>query len=300
MLNSSLGIIIKKIGLCLVLFFTILSVKGETMRTIPTPLYGVTIDSIEPINKIIKSLKGLPKTPTVRIVFDENVPASEYKEAVDKLHGVSYIMGELLDSDAFEIYDLKGYKQRTMEYLKTLDGKVDIWEVGNEVNGEWLGQDQAEVIQKVAVANELVKAAGGRTALTLYYNIGCSPKPENEMFIWANAMPLTLRLNFDYVFISYYPDDCPGPTPQWDGVFAKLHLLFPNSKLGFGETGTEIDGHKDKFIKKYYTLKVNSPFFVGGYFWWYFIQDMVPDSKPLLSVLSYAMENMRSLFEDVV
>jgi hypothetical protein len=35
-------------------------------------------------------------------------------------------------------------------------------------------------------------------------------------------------------------------------------------------------------------MSVNVPRYVGGYFWWYFAEDMVPDTSPLLSVLTKA------------
>jgi hypothetical protein len=304
MLTVSLKLL-KKVQFLLVPIFLLstLSVQAATnqkdnnpaMRTIPAPIYGVTIDDISQIAAIKNSLANLPHMPTARIVFDEHMPASYYAPAVKRLHNVSYIMGELLDSSAFSTYNLEAYKKRTAEYLNELDGQVDLWEIGNEVNGEWLGK-QADVIKKIMAANTMVKARGGRTALTLYYNLGCSPTKQNEMFVWANAIPDSMRNNLDYVFVSYYPDDCPGPKPNWDEIFAKLHTLFPNSKLGFGEIGTAIDSKKPEFIKQYYGLKVNSPYFVGGYFWWYFRQDMVPAKKPLWSVLSAAFNSQYNQF----
>jgi hypothetical protein len=35
--------------------------------------------------------------PMARIVFDEWVPASQYREAVTRITPVSYILGEILD-----------------------------------------------------------------------------------------------------------------------------------------------------------------------------------------------------------
>ena len=62
-------------------------------------IYGVTISN--PWNQmpaIIKSLSAFSFKPTSRIVFDEFVPASEYKPIVDQVQSVSYVMGEILDS----------------------------------------------------------------------------------------------------------------------------------------------------------------------------------------------------------
>ena len=59
-------------------------------------IYGVTIDSIENLPAIIKSLKSLKFKPTTRIVFDENEEASTYEDAAAQIHEVSFVMGEIL------------------------------------------------------------------------------------------------------------------------------------------------------------------------------------------------------------
>jgi hypothetical protein len=48
-------------------------------------------------------------------------------------------MGELVDSSDMILYTLQQYHGRTAQYLSTLGSKIDIWEVGNEVNGNWTG-----------------------------------------------------------------------------------------------------------------------------------------------------------------
>ncbi|GAA3030296.1 hypothetical protein GCM10020229_47170 [Kitasatospora albolonga] len=53
---------------------------------------------------------------------------------------------------------------------------MDVWEIGNEVNGNWLGS-YADVSTKITDAYRQVEAAGKRSALTLYYDIGCGNGP---------------------------------------------------------------------------------------------------------------------------
>jgi len=53
-----------------------------------------------------------------------------------------------------------------------------------------------------------------------------------------------------------------------------------------GECGTQAVNKKQALLTKYYRMKVNVPAFVGGYFWWYFRQDMVPKTKPLWKTLN--------------
>jgi hypothetical protein len=65
--------------------------------------------------------------------------------------------------------------------------------------------------------------------------------------------------------------------------------MFPNSKIGMGEVGTRDTAKKAEYIKRYYSMKIAEPNYVGGYFWWYFRQDMVPYTKALWSVLNGAL-----------
>jgi hypothetical protein len=194
-------------------------------------------------------------------------------------------MGELLDSFYMPNVTIAAYRARAREYVSTLGPLVSIWEVGNEVNGEWLGTTP-DVVAKITAAHAEVKAVGGKTALTLYYNDGCWARRENEMFAWVDAnLPASLREDLDYVWVSFYEDDCNGIQPDWTTVFRRLGDRFPRSALGFGECGTANAALKPAYLQRYYGMQVDAPRFVGGYFWWYFSEDMVPATRPLWTTL---------------
>lgn len=259
-------------------------------RAITEPLYGVTVDAVDHLSDIVTSLRSLRHTPTTRIVFDKFVPATQYVNAVKQIYPVSYIMGELLDSAYVKRYRVDQYKARTVEYLNTLGSKVDFWEIGNEINGEWLGNTPS-VFKKMTAAYALVKQRGGRTALTLYYNQDCWEDASHEMFTWAQKnVPGYMKQGLDYVLISYYEDDCNGLRPDWPTVFNRLGAMFPNSKIGFGEVGTARKAAKAEYINRYYTMNIDHPNYIGGYFWWSFKQDMVPRTKYLWSILNNAIQ----------
>lgn len=265
---------------------------------IPTPMTGVTLDDISNLDAALTSLKSISKVPTTRIVFDERVPASYYRNAAIQIRNVSYVMGEILDSYYVKDYSVQAYLDRTKEYLSTLGDVVDIWEVGNEINGEWLGNN-SDVVAKMTGAYDLVKAVGKTTELTLYYNKDCWEKPANEMFIWAqNNIPDRMKQGLDYVLISYYEEDCNGLRPDWSQVFTQLHAMFPNSKIGFGETGTTNTAEKADYITRYYGMQLNVPNYVGGYFWWYFKPDMIPYTQPLLKTLNNAINSVPTASTD--
>lgn len=252
--------------------------------------YGVTTDDPWANNAAQTSaLKALPRRPTLRVVFDEGIKASEYVQPLAAFYPVSYIMGEILDSAYMNAYSVDDFKLRVNEYINTLWGYVTVWEIGNEINGEWLGSTSATV-QKMNYAFDKVKERGGKTALTLYYNKDCWERPQNEMFRWVAAnVPDRLRRGLDYVLVSYYEDECNGLKPHWQDVFARLSNLFPMAQLGIGETGTKNVSKKESMIRAYYGMEVDNPQFIGGYFWWFFRQDMTPRTKLLWNVLQQEM-----------
>ena len=275
--------IIKLLFLALFFSQSSFAVQIDTNR-----MYGVTIDAINRINATVTSLSSLCMKPTTRIVFDEWIPATDYLNAVNKIHNVSFIMGEILDSYYVSQYTLAQYQARTTEYLNLLGSKVDIWEIGNEINGEWLG-NTSDVVAKMNAAYSIIKAANKKTALTLYYNKNCWENSSNEMFKWAKTnISSAMKNGLDYVLVSYYEDDCNNLQPNWQQVFDSLHAIFPNSKLGIGECGTNKSTKKASYINRYYKMNITTPKYVGGYFWWYFKQDCVPSTKALWNTLNTA------------
>lgn len=264
----------------------------------PQRIYGVTITN--PWRKLpqtVQALAGLAHKPTARVVFDEGVSAVEYQPVVAEIRKAAFVMGELLDSQYVKTYSVEAYRQRANEYLNTLGMYVDIWEIGNEINGEWLG-DTPSVVAKMRAAYDLVKGRNGRTALTLYFNQGCLSNKNNEMFAWTQAnVPDYMKQGLDYVMVSYYEDDCNGLQPDWQAVFDKLGRMFPSSLLAIGESGTAKSARKEDYVNRYYRMTVSHPRFVHGGFWWYFDAsrkggggDMVPMTNRLWSVLNEAIK----------
>ena len=254
----------------------------------PVPLYGVTIDAVDNVPAVVDALAHLSRTPTVRIVFDEGMDAPHYAAPVAAVRRVAYVMGELADSSTLKQTTATQLRERAVAYIDTLGNNVDVWEIGNEINGEWTGTTR-DVVDKTLAAYDAIHQRGGRTALTLYYNEGCAEQPARAMFDWTERnLPQRLRNGLDYVFISFYEDDCKIAPPDWNAVFSRLGDLFPHAMLGFGEVGTRQAPRKAAMLSRYYGMTIAHPRFVGGYFWWYFRQDMVPRARPLWRSLDAA------------
>ena len=262
---------------------------------VSSPLHGITVDSVKNLPAIVDSISHLSQKMTTRIVFDPGKTPHDYRAATEAIHTVSYVMGQPVDSFWMKCFTVPQYLERTKQYVDTLSDLVDIWEIGNEINGDWTfgsthkckpkasvpSTAAADVAAKMIAAYDYVKSKGKITELTLYYNKGCGEPEANEMFTWAEAnIPDRMKQGLDYVLISYYEDDCHGVQPEWSAVFRQLAKMFPDSKIGFGECGAQKRKAphevKKQYVDRYYRMQIDLPNFVGGCFWWYFRQDMVP------------------------
>jgi hypothetical protein len=297
------------------------SATPNTSNIAASPMYGVTLDDVSNVSAELNSLKQLTHTPTVRIVFDTGEPPSYYLGPIQTFRTSAHIMGELVDSSYMPSYTISAITAWTQKYTQSLHSVVDIWEIGNEVNGNWLSTESngADVLPKIEAMYDVVTAQGGAMALTFFYegepteqnNCIASDQGGNDMFTWINDhfqmnLPASqrpveterIRLNLNYALISWYPDQCPGEVPNWPWVYTKLASIFPNAKVGFGELGTANPQNGSAFelneIKQYYPMAhtvVGLPAsYIGGYFWWYFAEEMVPAHGLLWNTLNTAIQ----------
>ena len=255
---------------------------------IPSPLHGVTVDDGWTDNatnraKLIAALKACPVKPTVRIVMDKAVQPSSYASLFQAIHGVAYIMACPCDSDYMISYTtVAAYQKRFSDSVAALGPYVDLWEIANEINGEgWLGTDKQFLANKMYAAYTYIHGFGLKTVLTPY-----EFRPGDQsmtMEAWLQQyVPQDMKLGVDYVLVSYYEDDNGGYQPDWNTVFNSLQALFPNSKLGIGECGNTASNatvqSKIDMANRYYQMPKYLPSYLGGYFWWYWVEDCVVSS----------------------
>jgi hypothetical protein len=258
-------------------------------------IYGLTVDDISSRSSIIAMERSLPYKPTTRVVFDPGEPPSYYLGAVRELRAVGPVMGELLDSSYEKSVSTPAFARLVSAYLTALKSDVSFWEIGNEVNGNWTGP-YATVSSKLATAYRLVSAAHRISALTLYANeyapnhCGDGQGELTPVEFTERYVPPSVRDGVRYVFESYYPTECANSLPSAASVTAEmeqLHTLYPHAELGFGEIGlpnaatTSSDADAQRIMSWAYGLQVRLPYYVGGYFWWYGAEDLVPVTKPL-------------------
>lgn len=264
-------------------------------------VYGVTVDDVS-ISGVETSLSNLPFRPVTRMLLDpdENdlyTPnPSDYEDVVTSYQSVSNVMASPFDSHWWN-YDEEYYFtpedvlyrfQEFIDYSK-FEGNVNIIEIGNEINGEWLYQGNASDVRETVVDIFDYNNGKYQTALTLfYYPPGHVPSSQYEMFNWANQLPTYVKEGLTWVMVSYYEDEFGGYWPdsaEWNSIFDSLGVIFPNSYLCIGESGpvdnNVSDSIKVEMIRKFYSLKRNvitQTRYKGGFFWWYFAEDCVPFS----------------------
>jgi hypothetical protein len=208
----------------------------------PPPFFAITIDSVpddrenettnidilaESIRVLVDKAREKGVSLVTRIVVDPvdadaglPYPSDDaykqnaagqiaiYKKAAERIRRVgSSVMLELADSHDMYVLQREGaLRQKANVYMNELRENVDLWEVGNEVNGEWTGlcdeetkdvitplknkcnqtknavkemtrrgvdaqrSQQAFIAKQVIDAHRLLSDAGKKTVLTLYHN----------------------------------------------------------------------------------------------------------------------------------
>ena len=271
---------------------------------IPVPLHGVTIADDNDIrtssylNQVLTSLGNLSVPPTVRIVFTQGAPASGYVSAAQQIKTNRYVLGMVVDSSSMPCYTVAQHAARWQDYIATVGNSVDIWEVGNEINGNWLygnqgtgctGTTQADVVTKMTDAYNQAKTAGKATALTLFFNVDSTcASTDPQMTTWASTnVPTSMKNGLDYVLVSFYPQWCTSNpytyAPDWNTVFSNLRNIFPNAKLGMGEIGWDSTIGKPSNANLTTLIQTDSRIkptsvtnWAAGGFYWEFGLDAVP------------------------
>lgn len=268
-------------------------------RPLPRTLFGVTVDDVSLPSELVAGARHLPVMPVTRLYFDVTRSPGYYAAAVTALRPASYLMGELLDSSDEMHISVVAYRARVRAYLTAFGRDIDLWEIGNEVNGDWTGP-YATVEAKLTTAYREVSAQGNPMALTLSYNVACGNGPAelSPLAFSRRYVPPSVRAGLRYVFLSYYEDECGGIRPSaavWTAYFRALHELYPHARLGFGEVGLAQPVTSATLpaavatLRYYYGLPIRLPYYAGGYFWWYYAEDCLPaGSRPLWTALRSA------------
>lgn len=276
----------------------------KPLRTPEEPLRGVTLESVRHLGAIEQALARHSFRPTARIVFQRHAGPARYARAVRRLDDVAHLMGEVLDSTAVRRTSVREYRSRTRAFVRRFGSRLDFYEIGNELNGEWLGRPRT-INAKVAAAYDVVEeqhaGLGLRSVITLNYwpSRDCYAHEWEATLPFARRMPARVRHGVDVVLLSFYETACsPRAHPSADQLGSTLRALtriFPAAQVGIGELGAQgrADGlprdptlaEKQRIGRRYvgmhHRLRADvGPRYLGGYFWWYYATDAVPWDRP--------------------
>lgn len=268
------------------------------------PVVGLTVDDAwyEQLEAedIAEALAGYPYRATLRVVMDPAEPIEKYLPMLKLWHGVADIMLCPVDSSEMAGFtSVESYVARFAESHALLGRYVSLWEIGNEINGKgWLGDDRAFIAEKMQAAYNYCTEQGAKSVLTAYYT-----KPglqEVEMLDWlAHYVPQSMREGLHALLVSYYEDDNEAYQPDWQAIFNRLTELFPNSYLGIGECGV-LDKTLDESailarVEHYYHMPQYTERFLGGYFWWHWVQDvLLEEGKASLAAFFAGLEDRQA------
>ncbi len=277
--------------------------------------FGVTLD--ESFVRGMDSYKWVVETIArsgtnwVRLVFRANPQDFAYEEARSfneydaivaalKSKGVR-IMGCALDTTQWprtltpEIY-ARRIKNLVLRYGETIRS----WEVGNEINGDWLGGPKTpipigavfDIFQAGAKAVKETNPALETTA-TLYWWDGTAPDRAHSLFGWLQAYAPRLGRSVDVVGLSLWPEDNPVGM-AFDTIFQRLHEAVPDKKLmlssmGFVEESElkgywwldpeDVDAARKDLLLLYTAASCAAPKSACGGFWWQALEQMLPPDR---------------------
>ena len=201
----------------------IVSAKAQNKcRDLPEKFFGVTTEkgdfergdkNFDLLVNPLKEMKGA-NLPVIRIVFQHGDSPSAYLKLLETLHGkkpdcsdrIAYVMGLLVDSQQMYNFNDKhrgnfprDYKndivERAKTFTKELGDYVDIWEIGNEMNGTWVGwKDDEELKEKSPIELALMRQEVGKEIIDVYdffikykNSKGIQPKLALNLFFYKNT-----------------------------------------------------------------------------------------------------------------
>ncbi len=266
-------------------------------RAAPDPdvYWGFTLTKPPPDHADVASvadlMAGHRTRAAVRLVFDAADGPDAYRDKVRAAQQRGLVVvGQLLDSSQLRAMPPARWRERVRAYVAALP-TVEVWEVGNEINGSWLG---ADAVEKVRYAAEYVQRhTDARVLLTLYWDLGESD-PQDSVFTWLQdrLTPADAAL-IDEVGLSVYPQLHPLGIAL-DRVVRRLRDVFPGTRVSITELGYGAPdlqqiwtagppGASQEAVRAYlarlYGVAIRGyrPS-GGGPYWWYFTQDAPPGS----------------------
>ncbi len=228
---------------------------------------------------------------------------NEYDGVVEELARKKIkVMGCVLDATAWpKTLTPELYAERTKNLVLHYRGKIASWEVGTELNGDWLGGVRApfspeQVYRTYTAGVNKVKELdlALETVATLYAWEETAPDREHALTGWLpEQVKRGFGRNLDVVGLSIQPEDNPlgmGLERAFDVTSAALpgqRLMV--SSLGYVEkeelkgywwlAPDDVDGARKDITILYATASCAMPRSLCGGFWWQTLDQMLPPGR---------------------
>jgi hypothetical protein len=275
--------------------------------------FGVTLDAsiVERMDDYQDVISKLSKAGFnwVRLVFRPN-PAdftydnqrsfNEYDAVVKELRANGFkIMGTILDTNQWPSKLTPTiYSERTRNLVLHYSDQIKTWEVGSEINGDWLGgtkeplsPDRVFKIFSAGAAQVKNIEPSLETVATLYWWDGTAPDEVHSLFGWLTKYAgQGFARNVDVVAVSFWPEDNPVGT-AFEPIFTRLREQFPEKRFMLGSFGyveqndlkgywwlhpDDVDGARKDLAILYAGASCAMERSLCGGFWWQTLDQMLP------------------------
>jgi hypothetical protein len=193
------------------------------------------------------------------------------------------------------------YAARVKNLAARYAGEVDAWEVGSELNGDWLGGARAPLASDQVFAVFSAGAAAARAAdpkaelvATLYSWEETAPDRAHSLSGWLAAYaPKGFGRDVDLVGLDVFPEDNPAGLGL-ERAFDSLAAALPETRVflsafGYVEedklkgywwlTPDDVDGARKDLILLYTAGSCAMTRSVCGGFWWQTLDQMLPPGR---------------------
>lgn len=285
-------------------------------RRAPGLRFGLTLD--ENLLKRLDDLDWIAEAVRrsgadwVRLVFRANSTDflyaslrsfNEYDGVVEELaKNKVKVMGCVLDSTAWpKTMTPELYAERTKNIVLHYRGKISSWEVGTELNGDWIGGASApftpeQVYRTYTAGVNKVKELDPEleTVATLYAWEETAPDQEHALSGWIpKQVKRGFGRNLDVVGLSIQPEENPLGM-GFERAFDATGEALPRQKLMVSSLGyvekeelkgywwlapDDADGARKDIAILYTTASCAMPRSLCGGFWWQTLDQMLPPGR---------------------
>lgn len=294
--------------------------------------FGLSIDEgifkrLNRYERLIASMRR-SRADCVRLVFQSNPDDftyahlssfNEYDAIVKALEDKGLrVTGTVLETGEWpRTMTPEIYAERVKNMVLHYRDRIRSWEVGSELNGDWLGGTQTPLppervfaIYSAGVAKVKEIDPALETVASLYWWAGTAPDEEHALSGWLKRyVPQGFGKNLDIVAVSLQPDDAPVGM-AFESIFELLRDRLPDkrlmlSNLGYVE-GKKLEGYwwfntndiaasRADFLAFSLAASCAMPQSMGGGFWWQTLEEMFPGQGPPAELYSVYAKTLRRL-----